>query len=171
MRASRSVVSGAMVVALALGACATAGPRPGMALAGTWELVAANDRHPDGSETPAYGAQPRGVLMVAGDGRYSLQIFRSDRARFAANVKSGGTPEEMRAAVLGESTHFGTCAVRAATHTLEFRIDAASYPNWNGTVQVRPFTLVGDELRYEVPATAANTGSTPVSVWRRVGRS
>lgn len=153
---------------LAIAACASA-PDP-MLLTGTWTLVAANDRHPDGTEQPAYGDHPRGVLIVDPVGRYSLQIFRADRARFAANAKAGGTPEEFRATVLGESTHFGTCSADLASHTLEFHIDAASYPNWNGTVQTRPFVLAGDELRYEVPASAANSGNTPISVWRRVTR-
>ena len=74
-------------------------------LAGTWELVAADERHPDGSEVPAYGEHPRGILIVDPDGRYSLQIFRADRRPFAASVKSAGTGEEYRATVLGESGH------------------------------------------------------------------
>jgi len=163
---TRVALVGTFGAMLAIAACAPT--RQEVSLIGTWQLVAANDRHPDGTELPAYGDRPRGILIVDPAGRYSLQIFRADRGRFAANAKSAGTPEEYRATVLGESTHFGTCSMNPASHTLEFRIDTASYPNWNGTVQTRPFTLVGSELRYEVPATAANSGNTPISVWRRV---
>jgi hypothetical protein len=164
----------AAVLVVAVVACAPAAateprrPSTVATLAGTWELVAANERLPDGTEVPAYGDHPRGILIVDPDGRYSLQIFRGDRRAFASGVKSAGTAEEYRATVLGESTHFGTCSVNTATRTLEFRIDVASYPNWNGTVQTRPFTLVRNQLRYEVPATAAKTGNTPISIWRRV---
>jgi hypothetical protein len=169
----------AVVIAVAIAACAPAvatvprPPAPGSlastgTLAGTWQLVAANDRHADGTEVAAYGDDPRGLLIVDPDGRYSLQIYRADRPRFGSNVKSAGTADEYRAASLGSSAHYGTCSVNEVAHMLEFRIAAASYPNWEGTVQRRPFTLDGDVLRYEVPATAGNTGSTPISVWRRV---
>ena len=169
----RAVVSAVViVVAIAIAACAPAvatAPRPPAprTLAGTWQLIAANDRHADGTETAAYGDHPRGLLIVDPDGRYSLQIYRADRPRFGSNVKSAGTADEYRAASLGSSAHYGTCSIDEAAHMLEFRIAAASYPNWDGTVQRRRFTLDGDVLRYEVPATAANTGSTPISVWRR----
>jgi hypothetical protein len=101
----------AAIIAFAV-ACASAVPpdarRPSAAtpLAGTWELVAANDRHPDGTEVPAYGDHPRGILIVDPDGRYSLQIFRADRVPFASKVKSAGTPDEYRATVLGGSDPF-----------------------------------------------------------------
>ena len=49
---------------------------------------------------------------------------------------------------------------------LAFRIEAASYPNWEGEVQQRHYTLEGDELSYRVPPRA--DGSIPVSVWRKL---
>jgi hypothetical protein len=166
---------------LALGsACATTAPPPApppapssspaarSALAGTWILVAADDLHPDGERTPAYGRAPQGLLMIDDDGRYSLQIFRADRPAFAAGVKTRGTPAEYEAAALGMSSHIGRCAIDPASNTLDFHIEAASYPNWNGTAQKRRFTLIGDELSYQVPATAAGTAAVPISVWRRI---
>jgi hypothetical protein len=85
-------------------------------------------------------------------------------------VKSRGTPAEYEAAVLGMSSHIGHCAIDPVTHTLDFHIELASYPNWNGTEQKRQFTLTGDELSYQVPATAAGTAAIPISVWRRIPR-
>jgi hypothetical protein len=135
-------------------------------LAGTWTLVAADDLHADGSRTHGYGAAPKGRLIIDAAGRYSLQIFKSERARFASADKKKGTPVEYESAVLGSSTHFGTVSADAAAHVLTFSIDSASYPNWEGAVQKRRYALVGDELSYQVPAAA--DGVTPISVWRRV---
>ncbi|HEY9429280.1 MAG TPA: lipocalin-like domain-containing protein, partial [Gemmatimonadaceae bacterium] len=53
-------------------------------LAGTWTLVAADLLHPDGSRTRDYGAAPKGRLIVDAGGHYSLQIFKSERPRFAS---------------------------------------------------------------------------------------
>lgn len=135
-------------------------------LVGTWTLTAADDLHPDGSRTHGYGEAPKGRLIIDAAGRYSLQIFKSERPRFALGDKRKGAPAEYESAVLGSSTHFGTVSMDAAAHILTFRIDSASYPNWEGTEQKRRFELVGDELSYRVPATS--DGVVPISVWRRV---
>jgi Lipocalin-like domain len=137
-----------------------------LSLAGTWTLAAADDLKPDGTRVPAYGPNPQGLLVFLADGRYSLQIYRSDRVPFASGNKRQGTPAEYQAASLGMSSHFGRYVVDAAHATLTFQIEHASFANWNGTSQKRPFELTGDELSYRVPA--APDGNVPVSLWRRV---
>lgn len=133
-------------------------------LAGSWTLVAADVERPDGSVERDYGAAPKGRLVIDAQGRYALQIFKAERARFASADKAAGTGEEFRAAVLGSSTHYGTVAVEDGQ--LVFHIEAASFPNWEGTVQRRSYELHGDELRYRVPARP--DGGIPISVWRRM---
>ena len=137
-------------------------------LAGTWTLVLVDNILPDGSRVHLYGASPQGLLMFDGHGRYALQILRSDRPRFAANDKGKGTPAENQAAVQGSNTHFGTCAVNEVDHTLTFRIEHASFPNWEGTEQKRSFALTGEELTYTVPTPTTGTAATGEVVWRRL---
>lgn len=134
-------------------------------LCGTWTLVAADKLLPGGEEVRDYGEAPKGRLIVDAQGRYSLQIFKAERLRFAAD-KNEGTADEFASAVRGSSTHYGTVEVDARHHTLAFAIEGASFPNWEGTVQRRAFTLEGAVLRYRVPARP--DGSVPVSVWRKV---
>lgn len=136
-------------------------------LAGTWSLVAADKELPDGAVVSDYGAAPTGRLMIDEDGRYALQIFKSERTAFAGGVKTQGTDAEMRMAVTGSSTHYGVVEANWEAATLTFSIEDSSFPNWRGAVQVRSFRLEGDELRYKVPPRA--DGSVPISVWRRVG--
>jgi hypothetical protein len=157
------------LAAIALAAAAAAGPartEPAPRLAGTWTLVAADVVHPDGVRDRDFGAAPKGLLMIDAQGRYSLQIFKSERPRFASGDRAKGTPDEYAGAVLGSSTHFGALAVDAAAHTLTFRVDAASFPNQDGSVQTRAYELVGDQLSYRVAARP--NGDVPISVWRRV---
>ncbi|MDB5457722.1 MAG: lipocalin-like domain protein [Caulobacter sp.] len=151
---------------LALGLlAASAAAAAEAALAGTWTLVAADDLHPDGHRTPGYGADPQGRLIIDGQGRYSLQIFKAERPKFAAGDKRKGAPAEYESAVLGSSTHFGTIAADPAHGVLTFRIARASFPNWEGTTQTRQYQLTDDTLSYKVPA--APDGTVPISVWRR----
>ena len=146
------------------GAATASGPG-GPALVGTWTLSAADDLKPDGSRVPAYGPNPQGLLTLGVDGRYAVQIFRADRVKFASGDKRRGTPDEYKDASLGMSVHFGRYSVDAAKGTITFQIDRASFPNWDGATQTRPFTLAGDELSWRVPATP--DGTIPISVWHR----
>ena len=150
----------------ALLAASSAQAEPALQLVGTWVLVAADVLHPNGSREHDYGAEPKGLLMIDSQGRYSLQIFKSERAKFASGDRATGTPAEYASAVLGSSTHFGSLAVDAATHALIFKVEAASFPNQDGTVQTRAYELSGDTLSYRV-APRPN-GDVPISVWRRV---
>jgi len=135
-------------------------------LQGTWILIAADKRLPNGDIARDYGEHPKGRLMVDASGQYSLQIFRSDRERFGSDSKAEGSAEDFRSAVMGSSTHYGVVAIDERANELVFTIDGASFPNWEGTTQRRRYTLEGVELRYSVPPRA--DGSVPISVWRRV---
>jgi len=74
-------------------------------------------------------------------------------------------PEENKAIVGGSLTHFGTLSVNAADKTFTFKIETATFPNWDGTEQKRPFTITGDELKYTVAA--ASGGGSATVVWKR----
>ena len=137
-------------------------------LVGAWALVSVDNRKPDGSHTQPYGLDPQGLLIFDARGRYSLQIFRAVRPRFAANDKGRGTAEEYHAAVMGSNSHFGTYAIDAGAAFVTFHLEHASYPNWDGIAQRRPFTVHDGELRYTVPATTDGDGTTGEVVWRRL---
>jgi hypothetical protein len=121
---------------------------------------------PDGSVTRDYGATPTGRLMIDDAGRYALQIFSAERPNFTSGDKGTGADAEMRAAVMGSSTHFGRMTVDWTAGTLRFAIEDSSFPNWRGQVQVRSFTLRGEVLSWQVPPRP--DGTVPISVWRRI---
>jgi hypothetical protein len=144
-----------------------ASPSTGAVLAGTWTLVAADVIRADGKQERDYGAAPTGIMMIDREGRYSLQIYKAERPRFAAGDKAAGTDAEFKAAVLGSSTHFGSLSLDQAAGTLTFKIDSASYPNWEGgALQTRRYELKGEELSYRVPPRP--NGDVPISVWQRI---
>lgn len=139
---------------------------PESLLRGTWTLVAADKILPGGERVRDYGKSPTGRLIVDAQGRYSLQIFKSERLRFASGDKAGGSADEYASAALGSSTHYGTITVDSRQHTLTFRIEGASFPNWEGTTQQREYTLDNGVLSYQVPPRP--DGSIPVSVWKKL---
>ncbi len=153
-------------LALAVALTGTAATAAEPSLTGTWTLTAADRLKPDGTRARDYGQHPKGRLIIDAQGRYSLQIFDGDRPRVASGDKRTATPEENAGAVLGSSTHYGTVAVDKAANVLVFRIEGASFANWEGTEQRRKYTLTADTLSYQVP-TPRPDGSIPISEWKR----
>jgi lysophospholipase L1-like esterase len=158
----RRIVFGTTLPLLLLAAAPAANP-----LVGTWTLVLVDNVLPDGSRVHLYGPRPSGLLMFDAGGRYGLQIVSAGRPTFAAKDKSRGTADEYRAAVQGSNAHFGTYAVDEAQGTITFRIEHASFPNWEGTEQKRSFSLVGEHLKYTVPAPTTGGGAVGEVEWRR----
>lgn len=138
----------------------------GTSLVGTWTLVSVDSISPDGTRTHPYGPNAVGLAMFDAAGRYTIQIQSSDRPKFVSDDRLKGTPEENLAFVRGVNPHFGRYSVNDADRTITLHIEHAAFPNWDGTDQVRPFTLIGNELKYVTPVTATN-GRTVEVVWQR----
>jgi hypothetical protein len=54
-------------------------------ITGTWSYVSSNAKGPDGS--PLWGANPKGLFILTDSGHFSWQVFRSDRPKFASNLR------------------------------------------------------------------------------------
>ena len=134
---------------------------------GTWTLVAVENFNPDGSKTLPYGSNPVGLLVFSENGDYAIQILGASRPKIAAGDKNKATPEENRALVQGNNSHFGIYSVDIVNRIITFKVEHAFYPNWEGTVQERSYTLKDNELKYIVTNTT-NGGTITASVtWKR----
>ena len=134
---------------------------------GTWSLVAVENINPDSSKTLPYGESPQGLLVFEPNGDYAIQILKAVRRKIAANDKNKATPEENAALVQGNNSHFGKYSVDEAKHNITFKVEHAFYPNWEGTVQERSYTLENNVLRYVVTHTTNGGAITAVVVWKR----
>jgi len=128
-------------------------------LVGTWTLVSTDN-------VQNFGANPKGMLVFDGNGRYSLVFMRSDLPKFAASTADKGTAEENKVVMQGMVAHFGTYTVNEAEKTITSRAEGSWFPNLVGREAKRVVTsLTADELKYTNPATAL--GTTAHTVWRR----
>jgi hypothetical protein len=60
----------------------------------------------------------------------------------------------------------GTYAVDSAGKTLTFKVERATFPNWDGTVQQRLIVAANhDELKYVTPT--ASSGGIATVTWKR----
>jgi hypothetical protein len=126
-------------------------------LVGTWTFVSSTTKLPDGS--PAWGINPKGLLIFTENGYFSSQIVRSDLPKFVSNNRAQGTPEENKAVVQGSSATFGTYMVDETKKNYTLKFEGSSFPNRAETEQTRAFTIVADELKIANPSTSVGGSS------------
>ena len=132
---------------------------------GTWTLVSSVTER-DGVRTDQFGSGAKGMMTLDADGHFMLTIIGADLPKFVSNNRAAGTPEENRAVVSKSIAMIGTYSVNAADNTLIFKVDSASFPNWNGTEQKRLLASGNpDELKYVTPN--ASSGGVGTVTWRR----
>ena len=134
-------------------------------LRGTWILVSSvTDK--DGNKTEQFGHGAKGMMSLDADGKFMLTIIGPDLPRFAVNSRAAGTAEENKAVVSKSIGMIGTYSVNPGDKTLTFRVESATFPNWNGTVQKRLIvTASKDELKYITPT--ASSGGVGTVTWKR----
>src|SRR4051812_30268319 len=155
--ATASALSGCVVV-LSNGARAQSAKD----IVGTYTVVSFLNVQGD-KKTEIYGSHPKGLMRLDASGRYMVVLMRPDLPKFASDNRTTGSAEEYKAIAVGSFVHLGTYEV-AEGHII-FRLENATYPNWNGEVQKRKLTVIGDELKYEV---SSSMGGTSTAVWKRL---
>lgn len=154
-----------LAILAALSAVSVSAAAQDQSIVGTWVLIGADKLLPDGKRVPDYGPNPHGQAIFTADGYYSVQIYRSERLKFASGDKFEGTVDEYKDASLSTSVHFGRYSIDPVKHTITFKIDRSSIPNLDNTTAVRAYELKGDELSWRVAA--RHDGSIPITALRR----
>jgi hypothetical protein len=136
-------------------------------LAGTYSGVSFSVTDGAGKTTQIFGENPRAMLVLTPDGRYSAIVMRASLPKFAANSRVKGTPEENKAVVEGSIAHFGRYTIDEKDKSITFHVESSTFANWDGAPQKRPLTVKGDQLSYKVPTASTGTGSAEV-IWKRI---
>lgn len=135
-------------------------------IVGSWTLVLVDTVAADGTRRPNYGPHPLGLTIFNSDGYYSLQAMSDIRPKFAANDKLKGTADEYKAAVLGMISFFGRYTLDEEKKMLTMHLVASSYPNWDGTTQMRPITVLTDDVLTWITPVSSAGGRAEVSFRR-----
>lgn len=114
------------------------------AVAGTWKLMTAEDRQPDGSWKPGtFGTPPSGYFIYNPNGYASVQIMTVPPVTLS-DPDNGPTPAEALQIFNNYIAYYGTWTVDAETLTVQ--VEGAWDPSQVGTAQQRPYTVDGDTL-------------------------
>jgi hypothetical protein len=113
-------------------------------LLGTWALVRYEDVAASGKVSKNFGEHPTGYFVYDNTGHMNIQIAADPPvSEFQSKI---GTESELRAALRGYAASFGTYRLDLAKGTVTHVVEGSLMPDYRGTEQVRPFTIVGDVL-------------------------
>jgi hypothetical protein len=153
----------AAVLALALSPVAAAAqPAASLkdAIVGSWNFVVAEVTAPDGKKSFPFGETPKGILIFTADGRFAQIHVAGDLPKIASNNRLTGTPEEYAEIMRRSLSVFGAYTVDEASQTVTYNIVSSSFPNWEGTAQIRSIDkLTADEFVNSNRSVAGGRGS------------
>jgi len=142
-------------------------PQSAESLAGAYAGVAFKQTDASGKTSDVFGTNPRAMMVLTADGRYSIIVMRDKLPKFASNSRIKGTAEENSAVVAGSIAHFGRYTVDQKENAIIFQVESSTFPNWDGQPQKRPFSVKGDELTYRVPVASTGAGTAEIT-WKRL---
>ena len=134
-------------------------------LVGTWTLVSCDSTSSNGAKQPYCANPANGILILDANGRYATVIAARGRPKLASGNRSELPAEQFKAAAMGLAANFGTWSVNEADKTVTRHVEAALFPNIEGTDSKITVSLSGDELKLIEPSPLL--GGRNESVYRR----
>lgn len=131
-------------------------------LVGTWKLVSCLMEDIETKErTPAWGELPNGYLVLTSGGRWI--VIQTAEGRTAPH-----TDDDRTTAFRSMLAYSGR--YRTEANTIVIKVDVAWDESWNGTAQVRTYTVANDQLHEAALQPYANFGGRVlrgILIWRR----
>lgn len=119
----------------------------------------------EGKKVQRFGANPKGIAIYDGNGRFATILLRRDLPKFASNNAMTGTADENKAIVQGSNATYGTWSVNEQDGALISKIEGSTFPGWEGQSQRRTLSIAGDEMKMCVAG--AQIGGTACAIWKR----
>lgn len=120
-------------------------------IVGVWKLVSFEFRKENGEVTYPFGREARGTFIYTEGGRFSIQLMRKDRPKFAVRDQFQGTPEETESAYKGSISYFGTYEVDEKNAVILHQVEGSLFPNMEGSLQKRFFEVNETQLELRTP--------------------
>lgn len=139
-------------------------------ITGTWKLLSAEFRNPEGKVVYLWGKRATGLLVYSPNGYVSAQIMNPERPKFASRDNLKGTPEETKNAFDGYQAYYGKYEVNEAEKTVIHHIEGNLFPNAIGIDLTRYYRFSGNNrLTLTTPQiTIGGERLTGTLVWERI---
>src|ERR1700749_1330323 len=95
-------------------------------IVGAWTLVSVTSEMDDGKTAEPFGSSPKGVIIFANDGQFSLFQSRAELPKIAANDRAKATPEEAQGIVASSIAYYGTFSIDEGTKIITVNLAAST---------------------------------------------
>ena len=138
-------------------------------LSGAWKLITFEFRRNNGVAIYPFGETAQGSILYTRSGRYSAQLMRHDRPRFAIPDQMQGAVKEIEAAFKGCISYFGSYELDIENKLITHHVEGSIFPNMEGTKQIRKYELDGDFMTLTTPPFKLD-GEKAVGIlrWKRI---
>ncbi len=138
-------------------------------LIGVWKLISFEVRREGEEPSFPFGIDAKGLLIYTDVGRFSVQMMKASRPKFASGDQLKGTFEEVNQCFTGCISYFGRYEFDAVGKSVVHHIESSLFPNWEGT-QKRFLEFSGNQMSLTTPPVMWNGKMTVgAMVWERVG--
>lgn len=139
-------------------------------MVGAWELISFKIQKSNGEVIYPFGKNAQGSIVYTDSGRFSAQVVRPDRPRFASGDQMKGTPEEIKANYEGYVSYYGSYEFDNEKGTIIHHVEGSLFPNWEGQDLKRFFELSDNRLEISTPPTLWGGGGEVVGtlIWKRI---
>ena len=138
-------------------------------IVGAWELISFKIQKENGEVIYPFGKNALGLIVYTDSGRFSVQVMRCDRPKFASGDQMKGTAEEIKANYEGYVSYYGSCELDKEKSFIIHHVEGSLFPNWEGQGLKRFFELSGNRLRLDTPPTLwGGGGNVATLIWERI---
>ncbi len=115
-------------------------------LIGTWKFISIGGMNSEGQKFLPYGDNPYGRLIYDANGNMCVLLMKRGRSKFQSNDIAISTCEELRSAFIGFDAYSGEYTIDTIRGAVTHKIEAARFPNWENTNQIRNYLFRNDTL-------------------------
>jgi hypothetical protein len=136
---------------------------------GAWKLISLQIQKENGDVIYPFGENAQGSIIYTDSGRFSAQLMRPDRPKFASGDQMKGKTEEIKVNYEGCISYYGPYEFDAENNFIIHHVEGSLFPNWEGQGQKRFFELSGNRLRLTTPPTVwGGEEFVAMLIWERI---
>jgi len=138
-------------------------------IVGAWKLISFKIQKKNGKVLYPFGKNAQGSIIYTDSGRFSTQVMRSARPKFASGDQLKGTAEEIKSNYEGYVSYYGSYEFHKEKGFIIHHVEGSLFPNWEGHGLKRFFELSGNRLKLNTPPTLwGGGGNVATLIWERI---
>ena len=119
---------------------------------GSWASAFVEHTYPDGRKVQEFGANPKGISVFDGNGRFIVIVLHSDLPKLASNDWFKPSPDEAMTIAKGVIANYGSYTVNEADQSLSLNLEGSYFANQCFPQKRIVMEINADEMKLQNPS-------------------